>query len=112
MGPMTSAAPKTMDGDASRDLDRLIESVYADAFDLDWRTFRESSLRLLCEWSGASGAAWCVYVSGKRPGEIGRAHVRTPVTNAHLVCRLLLENKNTIIEMIMLIIYQHIMIIF
>src|SRR3546814_3724201 len=24
-------------------------------------------------------------------GEIGRAHVRTPVTNAHLVCRLLLE---------------------
>src|SRR3546814_8541294 len=28
---------------------------------------------------------------------IGRAHVCTPVTNAHLVCRLLLENnKNTI----------------
>src|SRR3546814_1554688 len=24
-------------------------------------------------------------------GKIGRAHVRTPVTNAHLVCRLLLE---------------------
>src|SRR3546814_7064085 len=28
-----------------------------------------------------------------RPAEIGRAHVRTPVTNALLVCRLLLENK-------------------
>src|SRR3546814_6528803 len=29
--------------------------------------------------------------------KIGRAHVRTPVTNAHLVCRLLLEKtkKNT-----------------
>src|SRR3546814_9806813 len=27
--------------------------------------------------------------------QIGRAHVRTPVTNAHLVCRLLLENKKT-----------------
>src|SRR3546814_7279938 len=27
-------------------------------------------------------------------GEIGRAHVCTPVTNAHLVCRLLLEKKN------------------
>src|SRR3546814_2970384 len=27
--------------------------------------------------------------------EIGRAHVRTPVTNAHLVCRLLLEKKQT-----------------
>src|SRR3546814_4346089 len=25
--------------------------------------------------------------------EIGRAHVRTPVTNAQLVCRLLLEKK-------------------
>src|SRR3546814_2330892 len=28
-------------------------------------------------------------------GEIGRAHVLTPVTNAHLVCRLLLEKKTT-----------------
>src|SRR3546814_15899689 len=27
--------------------------------------------------------------------EIGRAHVWTPVTNAHLVCRLLLEKKKT-----------------
>src|SRR3546814_1404408 len=26
--------------------------------------------------------------------EIGRAHVCTPVTNAHLVCRLMLEKKN------------------
>src|SRR3546814_2122461 len=26
--------------------------------------------------------------------KIGRAHVRTPVTNAHLVCRLLLDKKN------------------
>src|SRR3546814_6187830 len=25
--------------------------------------------------------------------KIGRAHVRTPVTNAHIVCRLLLEKK-------------------
>src|SRR3546814_1719895 len=29
----------------------------------------------------------------RRQGEIGRAHVCTPVTNAHLVCRLLLEKK-------------------
>src|SRR3546814_6925711 len=27
--------------------------------------------------------------------EIGRAHVLTPVTNAHLVCHLLLEKKKT-----------------
>src|SRR3546814_6805343 len=26
--------------------------------------------------------------------QIGRAHVRTPVSNAHLVCRLLLEKKH------------------
>src|SRR3546814_6543849 len=29
----------------------------------------------------------------RRRSEIGRAHVGTPVTNAHLVCRLLLEKK-------------------
>src|SRR3546814_5951211 len=28
-------------------------------------------------------------------GEIGRAHVCTPVTNAHLVCRLLLDKNTT-----------------
>src|SRR3546814_4653071 len=31
---------------------------------------------------------------GAPAAEIGRAHVCTPVTNAHLVCRLLLEIKN------------------
>src|SRR3546814_4208150 len=30
---------------------------------------------------------------GAAARQIGRAHVRTPVTNAHLVCRLLLEKK-------------------
>src|SRR3546814_8303599 len=30
---------------------------------------------------------------GRRLLQIGRAHVCTPVTNAHLVCRLLLEKK-------------------
>src|SRR3546814_7147345 len=29
----------------------------------------------------------------KAPDQIGRAHVCTPVTNAHLVCSLLLEKK-------------------
>src|SRR3546814_6410185 len=29
------------------------------------------------------------------PGQIGRAHVRTPVTNVHLVCRLMIEKKKT-----------------
>src|SRR3546814_4159068 len=37
------------------------------------------------------------YVPVESPrGEIGRAHVRTPVTNEHIVCRLLLgKKKNT-----------------
>src|SRR3546814_2367634 len=30
--------------------------------------------------------------------QIGRAHVCTPVTNAHLVCRLLLDKKKTCID--------------
>src|SRR3546814_2172466 len=29
----------------------------------------------------------------ERKKKIGRAHVRTPVTNAHIVCRLLIEKK-------------------
>src|SRR3546814_8302523 len=35
-------------------------------------------------------------VGQRLQGEIGRAHVSTPVTNAHLVCRLLLEKKKKI----------------
>src|SRR3546814_6687875 len=35
-------------------------------------------------------------VSAMSVPEIGRAHVWTPVTNAHLVCRLLLEKKKKI----------------
>src|SRR3546814_9842812 len=30
--------------------------------------------------------------------QIGRAHVRTPVTNAHLVCRLLLDKKKVTMQ--------------
>src|SRR3546814_7222171 len=44
---------------------------------------RQSGLR-------ASGAALCLWRCGQ---QIGRAHVWTPVTNAHLVCRLLLEKQ-------------------
>src|SRR3546814_9939371 len=39
------------------------------------------------EWSIATVICICLFV------EIGRAHVCTPVPNAHLVCRLLLEKK-------------------
>src|SRR3546814_1923053 len=36
-----------------------------------------------------------VMVGHDAGNQIGRAHVWTPVTNAHLVCRLLLEKKKT-----------------
>src|SRR3546814_5049094 len=46
---------------------------------------------------------------GARPAiqQIGRAHVCTPVTNAHLVCRLLLEKKkHTYINLILNLSYS------
>src|SRR3546814_3866749 len=44
--------------------------------------------RRLCAQMGQMGKGrW------RRRSEIGRENVRTPVTNAHLVCRLLLEKK-------------------
>lgn len=81
---MTSSAPNTMDRDASRDLDRLIESVYADAFEFDWHAFRESTLRQVCEWTGASSAAWCVHVRDKRPGEFASWPASCKITAADL----------------------------
>src|SRR3546814_4569231 len=43
----------------------------------------------------ADGKAGGVQDHVGRRKEIGRAHVCTPVTNAHLVCRLPLENTTT-----------------
>src|SRR3546814_3635553 len=37
---------------------------------------------------------YCYPLTVTDHAEIGRAHVCTPVTNAHIVCRLLLEKKN------------------
>src|SRR3546814_8397781 len=47
---------------------------------------------LACFVTGAFRPADLKAILRRRP-EIGRAHVWTPVTNAHLVCRLLLEKK-------------------
>src|SRR3546814_1757396 len=46
------------------------------------------------ESEAGTGLAMSGLAAG-RESEIGRAHACTPVTNAHLVCRLLLEKKNT-----------------
>src|SRR3546814_5996674 len=42
---------------------------------------------------GAGNGDALALPAGEHVRKIGRAHVRTPVTNAHLVCRLLLEKK-------------------
>src|SRR3546814_7351399 len=61
---------------------------------LSWlglRTLSEAGAGMQAGYRAASRALAAGV--GSRSGQIGRAHVRTPVTNAHLVCRLLLENK-------------------
>src|SRR3546814_9057566 len=66
------------------------------------RRFREDAgivtrRRGRCRAGDRRSAGAGTAVSGKGQGgnrdEIGRAHVGTPVTNAHIVCRLLLEKK-------------------
>src|SRR3546814_5048610 len=54
--------------------------------------FRSREIRAL---SAETMIRWRNHFRAERGGsEIGRAHVSTPVTNAQLVCRLLLEKKN------------------
>src|SRR3546814_6701883 len=66
----------------------------------------EEDLGVRAECGGCCSCATChVYVApawverlqpqiDHEVAKIGRAHVLTPVTNSHLVCRLLLEKKN------------------
>src|SRR3546814_6872363 len=66
----------------------------------DWRTIAAEARALLGVTSAVPlieqplMATYNGRVEGVLVREIGRAHVCTPVTNAHLVCRLLLDTKN------------------
>src|SRR3546814_5278098 len=65
-----------------------------------WLRLGKSALWILPGAASLAAFAWLLTridadFAG-RAYEIGRAHVCTPVTNAHLVCRLLLEKKKTI----------------
>src|SRR3546814_10361818 len=53
---------------------------------------RDTAKQLACQELGTLYRALSAEASTAY-GQIGRAHVGTPVTNAHLVCRLLLEKK-------------------
>src|SRR3546814_5967523 len=61
----------------------------------DGRYFNDRAIQTILRMAAANGAARVlVGQNGILSTQIGRAHDCTPVTNAHLVCRLLLEKKN------------------
>ena len=51
------------------DLDRMIQTFYAAAFDGDWEHFRAKTLAEVCDWLGASGAGWLTRSAADLPGE-------------------------------------------
>src|SRR3546814_6274191 len=55
-------------------------------------TWLRADLSIIKAWR-ADPAGNLMFRKTARNFKIGRAHVCTPVTNAHLVCRLLLEKK-------------------
>lgn len=52
-----------------QDLDRLVDSIYAMAFELSWHQFRAHALEQLCHWIGASSAEWLTRAGNELPGE-------------------------------------------
>src|SRR3546814_3834221 len=70
-----------------------IELVIADhgRVDMVYQTMSEANLRQVLALPFTSVGSDAEAMAPE--GEIGRAHVRTTVTNAHLVCRLLLAKK-------------------
>src|SRR3546814_2543262 len=50
-------------------------------------------LQQLCTFPPLNAFSEHLQIAAQVEHQIGRAHVCTPVTNAHLVCRLLLEKK-------------------
>src|SRR3546814_6094150 len=79
--------------DLSRDA--AAESLGGDSLGLlpQARNRRARQRSVACERELASGGTGRSLKNDSAYRQIGRAHVRTPVTNAHLVCRLLLEKK-------------------
>src|SRR3546814_2840103 len=79
-----------------------IIEVPKDAIKVVLQTQPEPTLglpQIMAGWAGPVVALIAIYAVHRltqlraQEKEIGRAHVLTPVTNAHHVCRLLLDNK-------------------
>src|SRR3546814_8192909 len=56
-------------------------------------TFAQAALPAAEAAADAAADVRTGIATGGRAIEIGRAHVGTPVTNAHIVCRLMIEKK-------------------
>jgi len=53
-----------------KDIDRLIQSLYAAAVEHEWLNFREDVLARLCEWAGAVSGVWMTRSRGVLQGEL------------------------------------------
>lgn len=69
-----------------KEIDRLIQTLYAAALELDWPAFRCEALAIVCGASGAVGAAWLTQSSGTQPGEFSEWPVAD--ANAEMLLRL------------------------
>src|SRR3546814_2989726 len=70
----------------------LMERAGAAVADLAWRMAAGAPVLILCGPGNNGGDG---YVAARIASGIGRAHVWNPVTNANLVCRLVLEKKKS-----------------
>src|SRR3546814_3715573 len=76
---------------ADRSVRDIVEKTLANIEDRGDAAVRELSNK----FDGWDRESYALTPGEKQACQIGRAHVLTPVTNAHLVCRLMLEKKNT-----------------
>src|SRR3546814_6496221 len=74
-------------------------TAVVDGYYLEGHVPLEAAEKLLKERPPVAGLAVAGMPKGSLGMEIGRAHVRTPVTNAQLVCRLLLAKNTTQLTM-------------
>src|SRR3546814_7237484 len=71
---------------------RFLWALLSDGYELHIATNAGKQKTGLRPWVSASGPSH--FQLARVAPQIGRAHVRTPVTNAHLLCRLLPEKNN------------------
>ena len=66
------------------DLDRLVQTLYASAFEDEWQAFRLKALAAVCKWLGASSGAWLTRSTADLPGEFTAFPPNTGLMRRHL----------------------------